>query len=169
MQCFVANAVTTGLTQPRYGMTVAQFHDYGVSVTKILQSDQTYLVLVGLSSAIVNALPQKNADGTFNNAARDAAVVQIGRPSCSGRPAKQPQPSLFQVSQRSRDTRGHFAIVKLRRVVSTHRALSALGIRTSEIKIEMFIRSRLARITVRLSTPVPPRHMRGQSKDFIVA
>lgn len=107
-----------------------------------MQSDQTYLVLVGLSSAIVNALPEKNADGTFNTAARDAAVVQIGRPSCSGRPAKQPEPSLFQVSQRSRDTRGHLAIVKLRRVVSTHRALSALGIRTSEIKIEMFIRTR---------------------------
>jgi hypothetical protein len=65
VQCFVANAVTTGLTQPRYGMTVAQFHDYGVSVTKILQSDQTYLVLVGLSSAIVNALPQKKCGRHF--------------------------------------------------------------------------------------------------------
>jgi hypothetical protein len=59
VQCFVANAVTTGLTQPRYGTTLAQFHDRGVSVTKILQSDQTYLVLVGLSSAIVNALRKK--------------------------------------------------------------------------------------------------------------
>jgi hypothetical protein len=77
VQCFVANAVATGLTQPRYGMTLAQFQDYGVSVTKILQTDQTYLVLVGLSSAIADALPPKNADGTFNTAAQDAAIAQI--------------------------------------------------------------------------------------------
>lgn len=77
VQCFVANAVTTGLTQPRYGMTLAQFQDYGVAVTKILQTDQTYLVLVGLSSAIADALPPRNADGTFNDAAQNAAIAQI--------------------------------------------------------------------------------------------
>lgn len=77
VQCFVANAVSTGLTQPRYGMTLAQFQDYGVAVTKILQTDQTYLVLVGLSSAIADALPPKNADGTYNDAAQDAAIAQI--------------------------------------------------------------------------------------------
>ncbi|MGD0427314.1 MAG: hypothetical protein ABSC10_11385 [Candidatus Acidiferrales bacterium] len=37
-------------------MTLAQFQDYGVAITKILQTDQTYLVLVGLSSAIADAL-----------------------------------------------------------------------------------------------------------------
>jgi hypothetical protein len=77
VQCFVANAVSTGLTQPRYGMTLAQFQDYGVAVTKILQTDQTYLVLVGLSSAIADALPPRNADGTFNDAAQNAAIAQI--------------------------------------------------------------------------------------------
>ena len=70
VQCFVANAVTTGLTQPRYGMTLAQFQAYGVAVTKILQTDQTYLVLVGLSSAIADALPPTNADGTYNTSAQ---------------------------------------------------------------------------------------------------
>ena len=77
VQCFVANAVSTGLTQPRYGMTLAQFQDYGVAVTKILQTDQTYLVLVGLSSAIADALPPRNADGTYNDAAQDAAIAQV--------------------------------------------------------------------------------------------
>ncbi|MFZ0519708.1 MAG: hypothetical protein WAL95_01710 [Candidatus Acidiferrales bacterium] len=77
VQCFVANAVSTGLTQPRYGMTLAQFQDYGVAVTKILQTDQTYLVLVGLSSAIADALPPKNADGTYNEAAQGAAIAEI--------------------------------------------------------------------------------------------
>ena len=77
VQCFVANAVTTGLTQPRYGMTLAQFQAYGVAVTKILQTDQTYLVLVGLSSAIADALPPTNADGTYNTSAQDTAIAQI--------------------------------------------------------------------------------------------
>jgi hypothetical protein len=77
VQCFVANAVTTGLTQPRYGMTLAQFQDYGVAVTKILHTDQTYLVLAGLSSAIADALPPTNSDGSFNTAAQDTAIAQI--------------------------------------------------------------------------------------------
>jgi hypothetical protein len=77
VQCFVANAVSTGLTQPRYGMTLAQFQDYGVAVSKILQTDQTYLVLVGLSSAIADALPPKNADGSYNDDAQNAAIAQI--------------------------------------------------------------------------------------------
>lgn len=77
VQCFVANAVATGLTQPRYGMTLAQFQDYGVAVTKILHTDQTYLVLVGLSSAIADALPPTNADGSFNTSAQDTAIAQI--------------------------------------------------------------------------------------------
>jgi hypothetical protein len=77
VQCFVADAVTTGIVQPHAGMTLAQFQDYGVAVTKILQTDQTYLVLLGLSSAIADALPPKNADGTFDSSAQNAAVVQI--------------------------------------------------------------------------------------------
>jgi hypothetical protein len=76
-QCFVANAVTTGLTQPRYGRTLAQFQDYGVAVKKILQTDQTDLVLVGLSSAIADALSPSNSDGSFNTSAQDAAIAQI--------------------------------------------------------------------------------------------
>src|SRR5580658_9567272 len=55
VECFVANAVTTSLTKPRYGMTLAQFESYGVAVSQILQTHHTYLVLVGVSSAVADA------------------------------------------------------------------------------------------------------------------
>ena len=56
VQCFVADAVTTGLTQPRYGMTLAQFQAHQVSRSlKTRQTDQTYLVLVGLPGPTADA------------------------------------------------------------------------------------------------------------------
>jgi hypothetical protein len=75
VSCFVANAVTTDLAKPRYGMTLAQFESYGFAVSQILQSQQTYVVLVAISSAIADALPPTNADGTPNQAAQDAAIA----------------------------------------------------------------------------------------------
>jgi hypothetical protein len=77
VQCFVSNAVTTKLTQPRYGMTLAQFEAYGVAVNDILQTHHTYLMLVGASSAIADAMPPTNANGSANQAAQDLAVTQI--------------------------------------------------------------------------------------------
>ncbi|MGA8035051.1 MAG: hypothetical protein WA823_03435 [Candidatus Acidiferrales bacterium] len=77
VQCFVANAVTTDITKPRYGMTLTQFESYGVAVSNILQSNHTYLVLVGLSSAVANAMPPTNANGSANLAAQSAAVNTI--------------------------------------------------------------------------------------------
>lgn len=77
VQCFVANAVATDLTQPRYGMTLTQFEAYGVAVSHILQTHHTYLMLVGTSSAIADAMPPTNASGTDNQTAQDLAVTQI--------------------------------------------------------------------------------------------
>jgi hypothetical protein len=77
VECFVANAVFTKMTAPRYGMTLTQFEAYGVAVSKIMQSDQTYLVLVSTASAISDALPATNANGVANVAAQDLAVAQI--------------------------------------------------------------------------------------------
>ena len=77
VQCFVNNAVKSGLTSPRYGMTMSQFRAYGVSVSKILQTDQTYLVLMGASSAIADAMPPTNADGSSNVSAQQTAITQI--------------------------------------------------------------------------------------------
>jgi hypothetical protein len=77
VQCFVANAVTTNITQPRYGMTLTQFEAYGVSVSAILQTHHTYLMLVGTSSAIADAMPPTNANGSANQAAQDLVVTQV--------------------------------------------------------------------------------------------
>jgi hypothetical protein len=77
VQCFVANAVATDLTQPRYGMTLAQFEAYGVAVSHILQTHHTYLMLVGTSSAIADAMPPTNASGSANQGAQDLVVTQI--------------------------------------------------------------------------------------------
>jgi hypothetical protein len=77
IQCFVANAVSTDLTKLRYGMTLAQFQAYGVAVSNILQTHHTYLMLVGTSSAIADAMPPTNVNGTANQAAQDLAVTQI--------------------------------------------------------------------------------------------
>lgn len=77
IECFVFNAVATRITRPRYGMSLAQFETYGVAVNGILQTHHTYIVLIGLSSAIADALPPTNADGSANLAAQDLAVSQI--------------------------------------------------------------------------------------------
>jgi hypothetical protein len=77
VECFVANAVSTKLTTPRYGMTVAQFENYGYAVSQILQTRHTYLVLVALSSAVADAMPPTNANGTANQAAQTNAVTSM--------------------------------------------------------------------------------------------
>jgi len=77
VECFVGNAVKTGLTSTRYGMTLSQFKAYGVSVSKILQTDATYLVVVGTSSAIADAMPPTNSNGSANATAQQTAIAQI--------------------------------------------------------------------------------------------
>jgi hypothetical protein len=76
VRCFVANAVATDLAKPRYGMTVAQFESYGYGVSQILETHQTFIVLVAISSAIADALPPTNADGTPNQAAQNDAIAE---------------------------------------------------------------------------------------------
>lgn len=77
IKCFVSNAVTTKITSTRHGMTLADFEAYGVSVNSIIQSDHTYLVLVGLSSAVADAMPPTNADGSANASAQNSAIGTI--------------------------------------------------------------------------------------------
>jgi hypothetical protein len=76
VECFVANAVATNLAEPRQGMTLPQFESYGVAVSRILQTHSTYLVLVGLSSAVADAMPPANADGSANATAQNNAILQ---------------------------------------------------------------------------------------------
>ena len=77
VECFVANAVATDLTKPRYGMTLAQFESYGVAVSEILQTHKTYLVLIGVSSAVADAMPPTNANGSANLSAQQHALTEI--------------------------------------------------------------------------------------------
>jgi hypothetical protein len=77
VECFVGNAVRTNLVTIQSGMTMAQFKQYGVSVSKIVQAQPTSLAVVGLASAVADALPPTNADGTANLAAQSAAMNSI--------------------------------------------------------------------------------------------
>ncbi|HXN73005.1 MAG TPA: hypothetical protein VN861_10685 [Candidatus Acidoferrales bacterium] len=77
VKCFVANAVTTKITAPRYGMTLAEFETYGVAVSQIVQTHHTYLILAGIASSISDAMPPTNANGSENQSAQDLAVSQI--------------------------------------------------------------------------------------------
>lgn len=77
VECFVANAVATDLTKPRYGMKLAQFESYGVAVSEILQTHKTYLVLVGISSAVADAMPPTDTNGSANLSAQQHALTEI--------------------------------------------------------------------------------------------
>jgi len=77
VQCFVGNAVRTNLLTLQFGMTMSQFKAYGVSVSKILQTQPTSLVVVGLASAVADAMPPTNTDGSPNQTAQDTAVNSI--------------------------------------------------------------------------------------------
>jgi hypothetical protein len=77
VDCFVCYALKTDLTSLRYGMTMAQFKAYGVAISKIVQAQQDYLVLAGMASAIADAMPPTNANGSANVAAQQAAVNAI--------------------------------------------------------------------------------------------
>ena len=77
MQCFVGNAVRTNLVTLQYGMSMSQFKAYGVSVSKIVQQQPTALAVVGLASAVADALPPTNGNGSANQAAQTAAINSI--------------------------------------------------------------------------------------------
>jgi hypothetical protein len=77
VECFVGNAVHTNLVSIQFGMTMPQFKEYGVSVSKIVQSQPTSLAMVGLASAVADALPPTNANGTANVTAQSTAMNSI--------------------------------------------------------------------------------------------
>ncbi len=77
VECFASNAVKTKLLTVHYGMTTAQFQAYSVSVSKIIQAQNTNLVVFGLSCAVADAMPPTNADGSANQSAQTNAVDSI--------------------------------------------------------------------------------------------
>jgi hypothetical protein len=77
VQCFVKNAVNTGLATLPPGMTLTQFQAYGVTVSTIVQNPTLVVFLMGMTAAAADALPPTNADATANQAAQDNAVNSI--------------------------------------------------------------------------------------------
>ncbi|MGA7921245.1 MAG: hypothetical protein WCA38_16410 [Candidatus Acidiferrales bacterium] len=77
VECFVGNAVRTNLVSLQYGMTISQLKEYGVSVSRIVQAQPTSVALVGLASAVADALPPSNADGSPNATAQSTAMNSI--------------------------------------------------------------------------------------------
>ena len=77
VQCFVSNALSTKLTVLRYGMNTSQFESYGVAISKILQDQQTYLVMLGMAGAVADAMPPTNADKSANLSAQQAAMSSV--------------------------------------------------------------------------------------------
>jgi hypothetical protein len=77
VECFVGNAVRTNLVTIQSGMTMSQFKQYGVSVSKIVQAQPTSIEIVGLASAVADALPPTNADGSANPTAQSTAMNAI--------------------------------------------------------------------------------------------
>lgn len=77
VQCFVGDAVRAKVLTAQFGMNMQQFKAYGVSVARIVQEQPTSLTVVGLASAVADAMPPTNADGTANVAAQQAAMNSV--------------------------------------------------------------------------------------------
>jgi hypothetical protein len=77
VECFATNALRTGLLDLHHGLNTSQFEAYTVSVSKILQAQQTNLILIGMSSAVADAMPATNVDGTANLTAQTNAMNSI--------------------------------------------------------------------------------------------
>jgi hypothetical protein len=77
VKCYVQNAVNSGTVAVPAGMTLAQYQAYGVAVLRVLQSGHTYFIVLGAATAISDAMPPTNSDGSANQPAQDAAVNAI--------------------------------------------------------------------------------------------
>ena len=107
IECFVANAVATDLTKPRYGMNLVQFESYGVAVSQILQTHQTYLVIVGVASAAADAMPPTKSNGAANLLAQQQAISEIvAAASTAGLVPIPPQTTLHEMQWFALDVSG---------------------------------------------------------------
>jgi hypothetical protein len=77
VECFATNALKTGLLDLHHGLSTSQFETYSVSVSKILQAPETNLIVFGMSSAVADAMPATNADGSANATAQTNAMNSI--------------------------------------------------------------------------------------------
>ncbi len=77
VRCFVRNAIATKILTVPSGMTLTAYDNYAVAVLRITQDTNLSVILLGTTSAIADAIPARNADGTANETAQTNAINAI--------------------------------------------------------------------------------------------
>jgi hypothetical protein len=77
VRCFVRNAIATKILTVPSGMSATNYSNYAVSVFYITQDTNLSVILLGTTTAIADAMPAKNADGTANETAQTNAINSI--------------------------------------------------------------------------------------------
>jgi hypothetical protein len=110
VQCFVTNAVSTRLASIPSGMTLAQYQAYGVAVSKTFQTPTLLVFLIGMTSAVADALPPTNAQGNSDQSAQETAVNAVVAAGLKDKLFALPsEVSLTQVQQIAREMTGQVA------------------------------------------------------------
>jgi hypothetical protein len=77
VRCFVRNAIATKILTVPTGMNITVYDNYAVAVFRITQDTNLWVMMLGTTSAIADAMPAKNADGTANEMAQTDAINSI--------------------------------------------------------------------------------------------
>jgi hypothetical protein len=77
VRCFVRNAIATKILTVPTGMNITVYDNYAVAVFRITQDTDLWMMMLGTTSAIADAMPAKNADGTANSIAQTDAINSI--------------------------------------------------------------------------------------------
>jgi hypothetical protein len=75
VDCFVVNAVKTGLADVPEGMTMDEFRAWGVSVAGMLSQPGASVLAFGLASAVAEAMPPVSLNGVDSDASAQTAAV----------------------------------------------------------------------------------------------
>ena len=77
VRCFVRNAIATKILTVPSGMSLTNYNNYAVAVFYITEDTNLSVILLGTTTAIADAMPAKNADGTANETAQTNAINAI--------------------------------------------------------------------------------------------
>jgi hypothetical protein len=77
VKCFVSNAVATKILSVPSGMNMSTYDSYAVAVLRITQDTNVSVILLGTTSAIADAMPATNSDGSADATAQTNAVNSI--------------------------------------------------------------------------------------------
>ncbi len=77
VKCFVGYAIATKIVTVPPGMSMTNYNSYALAVLRISQDTNVSVILLGTTSAIADAMPAKNEDGTANPTAQTNAINAI--------------------------------------------------------------------------------------------